>query len=118
MLGNISNESLISGNSINQNENINGVEKKEETKNPYAKTVDFDDSLEISEKAKELLQKEKEIEFFKSMVLDTPNSKEELNAILELIREGDVIDNKDLADAMQADQDLLSYLFGNVEAVS
>lgn len=115
MLGNISNENLITGNSVDKNENVLGAEKTEEKKNPYAKTVELEDSTDISEKARELLQKEKEIEFFKSLVLDSPPSREELNAIMELISSGELIDNKDIAEAMQADDDLLSYLFRNIE---
>ncbi len=121
MIGNVSNDNLISGNLINQNENINGVEKVEEQKNPYAKIAELEDSTNISDEARELLRREKEIEYFKSLVLDSPMSGEEVSAIMELIRNGEFIDNKDLAEAMQVDDDLLSHLFGSInieEAVS
>ncbi len=114
MLNNISSENLISGNLINNNENINGVEKSEEQVNIYAKTVDLEDSSDISDKAKELLQREKDIENFKSMVLESPLNGEELKKIMELIREGEFIDNKELAEAMQSDDDFLNSIFGNI----
>ncbi len=121
MLGNVSNDNLIAGNSVNQNENLTGVEKKENSTNPYIQLAELEDSSEISAKAKELLQREQDVEFFTSEVLESPLSNDELNAIMELIRSGEFIDNKDLAEAMQADDDLLSSLFQGInfeEAVS
>lgn len=121
MLGNISNENLISGNPVNRNENVQETEQVQEKKNIYSISDDLEDSSEISEKAKEFLRREQEIEHFKSMVLDSPINGEELNAIMELIRNGEFIDNKDLVEAMYSDEDLLSYLFGGMsvdEAVS
>ena len=118
MLGNVSNDNLITGNSLNHNENIQSIEKNGNSKNPYAKTAEFDDSLEISKEAKELLQKEKDIEHFKSLVLTSPLNNEELNSIMKLIQKGEFIDNKDLANAMSSDKGLLSHLLQKVDAAS
>ena len=119
MLSNISNDSLIAGNSVNQNENIKSLGKNEEAKNAYSNPAEFNDSLEVSNEAKALLQRDKDIEFFKSLILDTPTcNNEELQAIMELIQEGEFIDNKELAEAMQADGDLLNYLFPGINLAS
>ncbi len=118
MLGNISNDNLITGNSLSQNENIQGVEKNGNPKNIYAKTAEFDDSLEISKEAKELFQREKDVEHFKSIVLKSPLNNEELNSIMKLIQKGEFIDNKDLADVMSSNKGLLSHLLQNVDVAS
>jgi len=119
MLGNITNDNLITGNSVHQNENIKELEKNEGIKNPYVKSAEFYDSLEVSREAKELFQKEKDIEFFKSLVLESPFcSKDEVDAILKLIQEGEFIDNKDLAEAMKADNNLLNHLFLGADIAS
>lgn len=111
MLGNIGSESLITGANINQNGVITEVENKDEVKTTSDMSKYFDDSPEISDEARELLQKERDVDFFKSLVIKSPLDKDELNAIMELIRQGEFIDNKDLAEAMREDQDLLSHLF-------
>ena len=118
MLSNVTGDYLLAGDSVNKKENIHGVEKNTNNQNLPVKTTEFDDSLEVSKEAKELLQKEKDIEFFKSLVLESPNNKEEVNAIMKLIENGEFIDNKDLTEALNQDKDLLNYLFSDIEAAS
>ncbi len=118
MLGNITNDNLITGPSVNQSEHIREIEKEGNSKNPYVKSAEFNDSLEISKEAKELLQKEQDIEFFTSLALESPYTNEDFNAILELIQKGEYIDNKDLAEALESDNDLLNYLFQDISAAS
>ncbi len=111
MLNNVSSaDYLITGDSIQQNENVQGLEKNPNSLNPYAKPEEFSDSLEISDKAKELFQKEIDVKFFTSMVLNSPLSSEESASIMELIREGEFIDNRELAEALHDDSDLVKYL--------
>ena len=118
MLSNVTGDYLLAGDSVNKKENIHGVEKNTNNQNLPVKTTEFDDSLEVSKEAKELLQKEKDIEFFKSLVLESPCSKEEINTIMELIKNGEFVDNKDLSETLKQDKDLLDYLFSDIEAVS
>lgn len=119
MLNNISNEELLLNNSINQQAKIGGVEKKTATQNPYLKLAQFDDTLEISDQAKKLYEKDKEIEKYKSMVmdiLDSPDSPDETETILDSIKTGDYITNDQLAEKMLkgditlTDSELLSIL--------
>lgn len=115
MLSNISADYLITGDSVGQNENVQGVEKKQQSAaSIYAKPAEFDDSLEISEEAKQLFQKERDVEFFKSLAMEAPLSTEEMGKIMRLIQEGELIDNKELAEALQQDSDLISYLYSGI----
>jgi len=112
MLTNVSSaDYLITDESIHQKEKLHGIDKKAEQVNIYAKNSELSDSLEISEKALELFNKEKDIKKFTSLALDSPLTGEEYAKIMELIQEGEFIDNKDLAEALQGDVDLMRYLF-------
>ena len=111
MLTNVSGDYMVPGDSVNQKENVQGLEKNTKTLNPYIKPAEFDDSLEISKQAKELFQREKDIDFFKSMVLDSVMSTEEINSIMKLMREGDYINDDDLAEALYEDDELMKHLF-------
>ena len=112
MLKNVSSaDCLITGDTVQQKENVQGIEKNTSAIKPYSKPAEFTDSLEISEQAKALFQKEKDVEFFTSKVLESPLSNKESEAIMKLIQEGEFIDNQDLAEALQGDGDLISYLF-------
>ncbi len=112
MLTNVSSaDYLITDESIHQKEKAQGLEKKAEPTNIYTKNSELSDSFEVSETALELLQKEKDIEKFTSMVLESPLSGKESAKIMELIQEGEFIDNQELAEALQGDTDLMRYLF-------
>lgn len=116
MLTNVSSiDYQITGDSVQEKDNVQEIGKKAAVKNIYAKPAEFSDSLEISEKAKELFQKEKDVEKFTAMVMNTPLTGEESAKIQQLIREmiqeGEFIDNGELAKALQSDYDLMSYLF-------
>jgi len=104
MLNNISNEDILHNNSIAQQTKLAGIEKKTtSSQNPYAQPAEFADVIDISEQAKKLYEKEQEILKYKSMVLDslnTPDELEQINAVLETIKTGDYISNDDLADKM------------------
>jgi len=104
MLNNISNEDILLNNSIAQQTKLAGVEKKTtSSQNPYVKSSDFADVIDISEQAKKLYEKEQEILKYKSMVMDslnTPDELEQINTVLDTIKTGDYISNDDLADKM------------------
>lgn len=112
MLTNVSSaDYLITGDSVQQKENVQGIGKSASPINIYTKQAEFDDSLEISDEAKNLFQKEKEIQYYSSMVMESAMSSDETAAILKLIEKGEFIDNKDLAEALEGDQDLIRHLF-------
>lgn len=115
MLSNVSStDYLITGDHVQEKDNVQEIGKKAGVKNIYAKPAEFSDSLEISDEAKELFQREKDIEKYTSMVLESPLTSEENEKIQKLIREmlqkGEFIDNSDIAKALQMDQDLMGYL--------
>lgn len=113
MLTNVSSaDYLITGDSVKEKENVQGVEKKASQVNPYTKSSELNDSLEISDQAKSLFQREKDVGFFTRMVLDSTLTSNESEKIMQLIQEGEFIDNQELAEALQNDDDLLRYLFG------
>ncbi|NLF82911.1 MAG: hypothetical protein GX568_02870 [Candidatus Gastranaerophilales bacterium] len=102
----------IQGLPLEQNEQVKSVENNQVgTKSPYVTLDVFNDTSEISEEALNLYQREKEVEAIKSIVLEAPLKDAELRAIMELISKGEFIDNKDLAEALSADQDLINYLY-------
>jgi hypothetical protein len=112
MLINTTNNNSITGLPLDQSELIKGAENNQTgTKSPYVTKDVFNDTSEISNEALNLYQKEKDVEKYKNMVMDSPLTDAELNAIMELIEKGDFIDNKDLTDALNADKDLLNYLY-------
>jgi hypothetical protein len=103
MLNNISNEDLVLNNSLIQQTKLAGVDKKTSSQNPYAKTAELGDIIDISSKAKELYEKEQEIEKYKSMVLDmldSPDDAEQNQNIVDIISDGKYISNADLAQKM------------------
>lgn len=113
MLTNVSSaDYLITGDSVREKDNVQSIGKTAlNALSGYAKETDFSDSLEISDEAKSLLQKEKDVQFFTQMSLDSPISEDETAAIMQLIEKGEFIDNKDLADALNWNQDLMRQLF-------
>jgi hypothetical protein len=112
MLINTSSNNLITGLPLDQSELVRGVENNQTgTKSPYVTKDVFNDTSEISNEAISLYQKEKDVEKYKNMVMDSPLSDAELKAIMDLIQKGEFIDNKDLTDALSTDKDLMSYLY-------
>ncbi len=101
MLNYINNDDLIPNNSINQQSKIAGIDKKSVSKNPYSKIAEFGDTMEISDQAKKLYEQEKDVEKFKSMVMESlnaPQTEEEINSILDIIQSGDYVSNDNLAE--------------------
>ena len=112
MLTNVSSaDYLITGDSIQHKENVQETGKSKTPVNIYAKPAEFNDSFEVSEQAKRLFEREKDIQFFTSKVMETPLRNEELSAIMKLIQESEFISNADLAEALQGDSDLMKHLF-------
>ena len=103
MLNNISNEDILLNNSISQQAKLAGVDKKTTAQNPYSKVSEFADVIDISEQAKKLYEKDQEIQKYKSMVMDSlnsPDSPEQTNSILNSLKSGDYISNEALAEKM------------------
>jgi len=103
MLNNISNEDLLLNNSIAQQAKLAGVDKKAGSQNPYLKTAEFADVIDISEQAKKLYEKDQEIQKYKSMVMESlnaPTDLEQLNSVLDTIKTGDYISNDAIAEKM------------------
>lgn len=123
MLNNIrNNEDVLVSNSIAQQAKIGSVEKKTAAQNPYLKVAEFADVIDISEQAKKLYEKEKEIEKYKSIVLDmlnAPGDTDETNAIVDSLKTEDYVSNDAIADKMVKDgktlngSDLLKILFSD-----
>ena len=103
MLNNISNEDHLLNNSITQQAKLAGVEKKTTSQNPYLKVAEYADVLDISDQAMKLYEKDKEIQKYKSMVMDAfnePDEVEQTNAILDTIKTSDYISNDAIAEKM------------------
>jgi len=103
MLNNISNEDILLNNSIAQQAKLAGVDKKTVSQNPYLKTKEYADVIDISEQAKKLYEKDQEIQKYKSMVMESLNSPtdlEQLNSVLDTIKTGDYISNDAIAEKM------------------
>lgn len=124
MLNKVQNDDILQNNPVAQQSKLSGVEKKS-SQNPYLKIADFGDVIDISEKARELYEKEKEIEKYREMVLDGLNSElapEESEKVVESIKTGDYINNEVLAEKMLHKnmsfdgKALLDILFSEAEA--
>lgn len=124
MLNNISNEDLLLNNSITQQAKIAGVDKKAVSQNPYLKTAEFADVIDISEQAKKLYEKDQEIQKYKSMVmdsLDSPTDLEQIDSILSTIKTNDYISNDAIAEKMLKgdltlnNSELLKILFSDAQ---
>jgi len=126
MLNNVNND-LILNNPLDSQSKISGVDKKSSAKNPYAdKVIEFDDTLEISEQAIKLLEREKDIEKFKNMVMETidaPYSADQIDSIVELINSDQYITDDDLASKLLDDEeflnnsDILKIMFSGIEKI-
>jgi len=122
MLNNINNEDLNLTSSIAQQAKLSAVDNKTVSKNPYAKTADIGDVVDISDQAKKLNERDKDIEKFKSMVMDSlnqPDDTEQTNTVLNSIKTGDYVTNDQLAEKMlkggntSANNELLNTLFSD-----
>lgn len=106
MLTNVSSaDYLITGDAVQQKESVQGVDKKALAKEIYSKVAEFTDSAEISPLAKELLQRDEDIKKFTSLALAHHLTDEEQTSIAKFL------ENQDIADSMQDDSDLMSFLF-------
>jgi len=117
MLNYISNDDLIPNSSISQQSKISGIDKKAAAKNPYSQITEFADTTEISDEAIKLFEREKDVEKFTSMVLDTlnsPESEQELNSIMESISSGGYISNDSLADKILSKENMLNFDFSDM----
>ncbi len=103
MLNNISNEDLILNNSISRQAKLVEIDNKSASQNPYVKSSELADVIDISEQAKKLYEREQEIEKYKSLVLeslDSPDDPEHMTSILDSIKSSEYISNEELAAKM------------------
>lgn len=102
-INNINNEDQILNNTIAQQAKVSGIEKKAVPANPYLKVVEYGDTLEISDLAKKLCDKDKDIKKFTAEVmkaLNEPDDPKELSSIMNNITASGYISNDQLAEKM------------------
>ncbi|MDD3149253.1 MAG: hypothetical protein PHV68_00310 [Candidatus Gastranaerophilales bacterium] len=103
MLNNITDQSTLSNNStIKQQQELARLEGIQKNKNPYAKSDSLMDQSSISEEAIKLYEQEKDMNKYKSLVLNSLNEDDNsLGEISSLIDNGKYeISNEDLANAI------------------
>lgn len=113
MLNKINNgDGTVNNDSIIRQQVIGNVGQRT-TSNPYAKQNDLVDKTDISNEAVSLFQREKDIEKFKNLVMDSLDTENYNADIAELIDKGAYqISEEDLAQSMINNDDLLNMLFG------
>ncbi|MDD3014104.1 MAG: hypothetical protein PHC34_10415 [Candidatus Gastranaerophilales bacterium] len=108
MLNHVTNSSdLYTNTTIKQQQEILGVDKREIQKNPYAKVDGYLDQSEISELAKKLFEKDKEIQKFSKLITDGLEESSSKNEIVDLIKSGQYLNNDELADSLLNNKDFL-----------
>jgi hypothetical protein len=112
MIDNITNNEILSNNSILQQQEVLGVEKKSASKNPYDKNVYLSDESDISDQALSLYEKEKDVQKYKNLVLEAISKDVSTSDLVKLINnQNSLISNDDLADKLANDKDFMSLLF-------
>jgi len=107
MLNHVTNGSdLYTNTNIKQQKEVLGVDKRELQKNPYTKVDGFMDQSEISELAKKLFEKDKEVQKYCKFVTEglDENSGTE---IVDLINSGKYLNNEELADSLLENRDFV-----------
>jgi hypothetical protein len=113
MLNNINSNDGIVNSLIRQQDEINEIDKKSVSKNPYKKNTELVDESLISQEALKLYEKDREIAKYKSMVLSSLTSGDGSKEVANLLQNGKYeVSDDDLADSMLSDSDLLNMLFG------
>jgi len=113
MLNNINSNDGIVNSLIKQQEEVNEIDKKSVSRNPYKKSTELIDESLISQEALKLYEKDREIAKYKSMVLSSLASGDGSKEVANLLQNGKYeVSDDDLADSMLSDSDLLNMLFG------
>jgi hypothetical protein len=108
MLNHVTNGSdLYTNTNIKQQKEVLGVDKREIQKNPYAKIDGFIDQSEISELAKKLFEKDKEVQKYTKLVTEDLDINSAKNEIVDLINSGQYLNNDELANSLLGSEDFL-----------
>ena len=112
MLNNILNKERIGNNPLIQQQEIQSIGKGKILKTPYAKNDLLVDESDISDEAVKLYEKDKDIQKYKGLVLDSLDTDNGVKEIAGLIESGKLdISDSDIAQAMMGDDELMDYLF-------
>jgi tRNA G18 (ribose-2'-O)-methylase SpoU len=98
---------LYTNANIKQQQEILGVDKREIQKNPYTKIDGFVDQSEISELARKLFEKDKEVQKYSKLVTEDLDESSNTNKILDLINSGQYLNNDELAESLLNNNDFL-----------
>lgn len=115
MIEHISNNDILANTSIKQQE-LQAIEKKAVVKNPYLKLVDFTDKSDISNEALQLFERDRDIQKFKSLVLDSLDSTETNSEVASMFESSnEYLSDDDLADLLLKDSEFMNMLFEDLE---
>lgn len=108
MLNHVSNSSdLYTNTNIKQQQEVLGVDKRQIQKNPYAKVDGFTDQSEISELARKLFERDKDVQKFSKLVTSELKESSDTNNVIGLINSGKYLNNDELADSLMNNRDFL-----------
>lgn len=109
-----SNDALIN-NTIKQQQELLGIEKKSAVKNPYQKVSELTDRTDISDEALKLYEREQELEKYRKLVLEAINDDLNVSDIVSLINTGKYMSDEDLADSLAKNEDFMDLLIPDSE---
>jgi len=111
MLNHVTNGSdLYTNTNIKQQQEILGVDKREIQKNPYTKVDGYFDESNISDLAKKLFEKDKEVQKYSKLVtegLDESSGTSNTNKILNMLNSGQYLNNDELATSLLNNRDFI-----------
>lgn len=107
MVDHIVNNDILTNNSIKQQQELLGIERKSASKNPYQKVNEFTDQLDISKEALKLYEKEKEMEKYRQMVLESIEKDMSISEIIQLVNSPEYLNNDELAESLLKNDDFL-----------
>ncbi|OGI00842.1 MAG: hypothetical protein A2287_02430 [Candidatus Melainabacteria bacterium RIFOXYA12_FULL_32_12] len=111
MVDHITNNDILTNNSIKQQQELLGIEKKSSAKNPYQKVSEYMDQSDISDEALKLYDKEKDVEKYREMVLEAIGNDLNVSEIVQLINNSEYMSDTDLADSLSKNKDFMDLLF-------
>lgn len=112
----ISNNNDILGNNIIKQQEALGVNRKNSGKNIYKKSGDILDQSDISNEAKNLYEKEQEIQKYKKMVLDSIQEGSSTSDIVNLLNSRKYLDDNNLAESLSSNNDFMNMLLSKEQS--
>lgn len=108
------NNDILTSNTIKQQQELLGIDKKTSSKNPYDKSVDFVDQADISQNALKLYEQEKkqekDVDKYRKIVLDSINKGLSTSDIIKQINSEKYLSNDDLADSLLNNDDFINMM--------